>query len=86
MTKSVALIGARDGIRCNSVHPGMVDTTMGDSAVSLPGEREQRIARIPVGRFATPSEIANVVVFLASDEASYVTGTEVIVDGGATIA
>ena len=86
MTKSVALIGARDGIRCNSVHPGMVDTTMGDSAVSLPGERDQRIARIPVGRFATPSEIANVVVFLASDEASYVTGTEVIVDGGATIA
>lgn len=85
MTKSVALIGARDGIRCNSVHPGMVDTPMGDAAVSLPGERERRIARVPFSRFAAPSEIANVVVFLASDEASYVTGTEVIVDGGASI-
>lgn len=86
MTKSVALLGAKDNIRCNSVHPGMVETDMGNAAVALPGEREQRISRIPAGRFAAPSEIANVVVFLASDEASFVTGTEVIVDGGAIIA
>lgn len=85
MTKSVALLGAKDGIRCNSVHPGMVETAMGDTAVGLPGEREQRIARIPLGRFAAPSEIANVVVFLASDQASFMTGTEVAVDGGAVL-
>lgn len=85
MTKSIALLGAKDKIRCNSVHPGMVNTAMGDRAVALPGEREQRVSRIPLGRFADPSEIANVVIFLASDEASFVTGTEVIVDGGAVI-
>lgn len=85
MTKSVALLGAKDGIRCNSVHPGMVETAMGDTAVALPGERKDRIARISLGRFAAPSEIANVVVFLASDQASFMTGTEVAVDGGAVL-
>lgn len=85
MTKSIALLGAKDCIRCNSVHPGMVDTAMGDRAVPLLREREQRIARIPLGRFATSSEIANVVAFLASDQSSFVTGAEVAVDGGAVL-
>ncbi|MEM7407928.1 MAG: SDR family NAD(P)-dependent oxidoreductase [Pseudomonadota bacterium] len=85
MTKSIALLGAKDGVRCNSVHPGPVDTNMGHAAV--PEDiRADRLGRIPLGRFATPEEIANVVTFLASDQASFMTGAELVVDGGATIA
>lgn len=85
MTKSVALLGAPDNIRCNSVHPGMVETKMGQAASFQTGAREARIARIALGRFAAPEEIANVVVFLASDQASFMTGAEVAVDGGGAI-
>ena len=85
MTKSIAVRYANDGIRCNSVHPGPVETAMGYAAV--PDDvRAERFGRIPLGRFASPDEIANVVLFLASDESSFVTGTELIVDGGATAA
>lgn len=86
MTKSVALQGAVDGIRCNSVHPGMVETDMGKSAVAVQGARAERLARLPLGRFASPEEIANVIVFLASEQASFMTGAEVVVDGGAALA
>lgn len=86
MTKSVALVGAPDNIRCNSIHPGFVETPMVQIAVAKPGAREDRLSRVPLGRFADPSEIANVIVFLASDEASFMTGAEVAVDGGAVIA
>ena len=85
MTKSVAARYAKDGIRCNSIHPGPVETDMGYAAVPE-SVRAERFARIPLGRFATPDEIANAVLFLASDEASFITGTELIVDGGATAA
>jgi cyclopentanol dehydrogenase len=85
MSKSVAVYYAKDGIRCNSVHPGPVDTVMGYEAVPE-SVRAERFARIPLGRFARPEEIANAVMFLASDEASFVTGTELIVDGGNTAA
>ena len=85
LTKSIAVHFARDGIRCNSVHPGPIDTDMGHAAV--PAEnREQRLARVPLGRFGTPREIANAILFLASDEASFMTGSELIVDGGSTAA
>lgn len=85
MSKSVAVQGAPHRIRCNSVHPGPVDTSMGHAAV--PADiRDDRLGRIPLGRFAEPREIANAVLFLASDESSFITGTELIVDGGATIA
>ncbi|MDD9746423.1 MULTISPECIES: SDR family NAD(P)-dependent oxidoreductase [Marinovum] len=85
LTKSVALAGAPD-IRCNSVHPGMVETEMARAAVEAPGARGGRLARIPMARFGDPSEIANVVVFLASDEASFMTGAEIAVDGGCAVA
>ena len=85
MSKSIAVQCARDGIRCNSVHPGPVDTAMGHAAVPE-AERERRLARVPLGRFAQPEEIASAVFFLASDDASFMTGSEVVVDGGATAA
>ena len=84
MTKSIASAYAKDGIRCNSVHPGPIDTEMGHTAVP-PDQLEERLyQRIPMGRFGTTEEVANVILFLASDESSFVTGSEVVVDGGAT--
>ena len=84
MTKSIASTYAKDGIRCNSVHPGPIDTEMGHTAVP-PDQLEERLyQRIPMGRFGTAEEVANAILFLASDESSFVTGSEVVVDGGAT--
>ncbi|MEM7751493.1 MAG: SDR family NAD(P)-dependent oxidoreductase [Pseudomonadota bacterium] len=85
MSKSIAVQCAKDGIRCNSVHPGPVDTTMGHAAV--PEDiREERFGRIPLGRFGSPEEIAGAVYFLASDDSTFMTGSELIVDGGSTAA
>jgi cyclopentanol dehydrogenase len=81
MSKSIAVYHARDGIRCNSVHPGPVDTKMGHEAVPE-SVREDRLSRIPLGRFAEPQEIASAVLFLASDDASFITGAALPVDGG----
>jgi NAD(P)-dependent dehydrogenase (short-subunit alcohol dehydrogenase family) len=91
-TKSSAIHCARAGynIRVNSVCPGFAETQMVGAAVgSLPPEEakifvERTLARIPMGRFARPEEIAKAVLFLASDEASYVTGSDLVVDGGMT--
>ena len=83
MTKSIAMQCAKDGIRCNSVHPGPVETEMGYAAV--PEDiRAGVFDRVPLGRFARPDEIASAVLFLSSDESSFITGTELIVDGGTT--
>ena len=84
MTKSIASKYAKDGIRCNSVHPGPIDTDMGHTAVPPDQLKERLYERIPMGRFGTAEEVANVILFLASDESSFVTGSEVVVDGGAT--
>ena len=83
MSKSIASQCAGDGIRCNSVHPGPVDTAMGHAAVP-PDVRDDRFNRIPLGRFARPEEIAGAVYFLASDDSTFVTGSELVVDGGGT--
>lgn len=91
-TKSVALHCAKEGygIRVNSVHPGYVGTALFEVGLAdLPPEEAEAfqldlISRIPLGRFAEPVEIANTVVFLASDESSYMTGSELVVDGGYT--
>jgi len=89
MSKSVAIDCARKGlgIRCNSVHPGMIVTDMGDQVLSLGGgDAKKRYASrrrlIPMGEPGQAVDVANCVLFLASDEARHVTGTELIVDGG----
>jgi 3(or 17)beta-hydroxysteroid dehydrogenase len=82
MTKSAAVQYAKDGIRVNSVHPGVMPP-MRTSRVTANAEQLQRmLAQVPMGREGRREEVGYAVLFLASDEASYITGTEVVVDGG----
>ncbi|MBI2218753.1 MAG: glucose 1-dehydrogenase [Candidatus Rokubacteria bacterium] len=83
LTRSLAIQFAKDGIRCNIIHPGIVDTPLQAPYLTEELRREFR-AGIPLGRIAEPREIANVALFLASDEASFMTGAELVVDGGFT--
>ena len=73
-----------DGIRVNAVCPGAVETPLLQPLLELPGAREHLESRTPLGRLAQPEDIASVVRFLLSDEAAYMTGTAVTVDGGLT--
>lgn len=82
MTKSLALRYARDGIRVVAVGPGAVQTPMNAQFETNPQELRRVERAIPMGRIARPEEIASVIAFLASDEASYVTGQTVFADGG----
>ena len=84
LTKSTAVQYAGEGIRCNSVHPGYIDTAMTAQMMSEPGMRQRRIDATPLGRIGTVDDIANGVLFLASDEASFMTGSELVIDGGYT--
>lgn len=81
-SKNAALELADRGIRVNAVLPGLVDTPLTAPMMSIEGLRADMLSRIPLSRAARPSEIAEVCLFLASDAASYVTGTSVVVDGG----
>ncbi len=83
-TKGTAVQHARDNIRCNSVHPGGVDTPMRQEGLAdlSPAERDERLRHVPLGRVATTEEIAYGVLYLASDESSFVTGSELVIDGG----
>src|SRR5262249_45023800 len=83
-SRALAIDHAREGIRVNAVCPGPVDTPLISGVNQMPGVREIWDDCVPLGRFARAEEIANVVAFLASDEASYVTGAIVAVDGGVT--
>ena len=92
LTKSVAVHCGRAGykIRCNSVHPGLIQTDMGDKVMGLDNgdverNKESRSKLVPLGYLADPTEVANCNLFLASDESSYVTGAELVVDGGYTV-
>ena len=82
MTKSAAVQYAKDGIRVNSVHPGMLPPMRTAIASADPVRRQQRLALVPMGRAGRREEVGYAVLFLASDEASYITGTELVVDGG----
>ncbi|GGN58780.1 dehydrogenase [Novosphingobium indicum] len=84
-SKVVAMECAAEGIRCNSVHPGMMETAMQDVARrDNPEGFKEIVASVPMKRLGTPLDIANMNLFLASDEANYVTGAEFTVDGGVT--
>src|SRR5215468_3066195 len=83
-TKSTAIQHARDNIRCNSVHPGPIDTPMLQESLADPARQEDLLQRTPLGRIGTPEDIAYGVLYLASDEASFVTGSELVIDGGRT--
>ena len=83
LTKSLAIQFARDRIRCNIIHPGIVDTPLQAPYLTEALRREFE-AGIPLGRIAHPREIASVALFLASDDSSFMTGAELVVDGGFT--
>jgi cyclopentanol dehydrogenase len=83
-TKSTAIQHARDNIRCNSVHPGPIDTPMLHGPQPDPAALEAMLGRIPLGRVGTSEDIAYGVLYLASDEAAFVTGSELVIDGGRT--
>jgi NAD(P)-dependent dehydrogenase (short-subunit alcohol dehydrogenase family) len=82
LTKSAALEYGRRGVRVNAVCPGTVRTPMVEAATQLPGLEEQLLALHPIGRIGTPEEIANAVLWLCSDDASFVLGHALAVDGG----
>ncbi len=82
LTKSTAIQHAGDNIRCNSVHPGMIVTAMTDEILANPDIRQDYYDRIPLGRLGTVDDIASGVLFLASDDSSFVTGSELVIDGG----
>jgi NAD(P)-dependent dehydrogenase (short-subunit alcohol dehydrogenase family) len=82
MTKSAAVQYARDGIRVNSVHPGFMPPMRTSKASADPEWRARMLSAVPMKRDGRVEEVAYAVLFLASDEASYITGTELVVDGG----
>ena len=82
LTKSASLALAQHGVRVNAVGPGSIDTEMMAGVNADPGAMKMVMSRTPMLRVGTPQEIANVVAFLCSDKASYITGETIYVDGG----
>ena len=83
-SKSTAIQYAKENIRCNSVHPGPVETDMLTATRPDANNLQVMMGRVPLGRFGRPEEIAYGVLYLASDESSFVTGSELVIDGGRT--
>jgi cyclopentanol dehydrogenase len=83
LTKSTATAYAREGIRANSIHPGVIETPMTTpNLLSNEEARQRSIARHPLGRVGQPEDVAYGALFLASDESSFMTGSELVIDGG----
>ena len=83
-SKATAIQHAKENIRCNSVHPGPVNTPFIQELLDNPDRLEKRLSRVPLGRMGTPDDIAYGVLYLSSDESSFVTGSELVIDGGTT--
>ena len=83
-TKGTAIQHAKDGIRANSIHPGVIDTVMLAFLTDVPERRAEMLSKVPMGRLGTAEEIAYGALLLASDESSYMTGSELVIDGGRT--
>jgi NAD(P)-dependent dehydrogenase (short-subunit alcohol dehydrogenase family) len=83
-TKSTAIQHAKDKIRANSVHPGPIETDMIKDVLANQAAWEARLRRLPMQRAGKPEDVAYGVIYLASDESSYVTGSELVIDGGCT--
>jgi NAD(P)-dependent dehydrogenase (short-subunit alcohol dehydrogenase family) len=84
LTKSVGVRYAKDNIRCNALHPSTVDTPLMRDLFKDPKKKEERLGEIPLGRLATVHDVANAALFLASDEAKFLNGVSLPVDGGLT--
>jgi len=85
MTRALAVDYATNGIRCNVVNPGLIDTPMAAPLMSNPEHLDPILARYPIRRAGKPEEVANMVLYLATDEAAWVTGGTFPIDGGMTI-
>jgi NAD(P)-dependent dehydrogenase (short-subunit alcohol dehydrogenase family) len=86
MSRELAIIHAREGIRVNALSPGPLRTELLMKFLNTEAKKQRRLVHIPMGRFGEASEMAKAALFLASDESSYMTGTEFLVDGGITAA
>jgi NAD(P)-dependent dehydrogenase (short-subunit alcohol dehydrogenase family) len=86
LTRELAVIHAREGIRVNALSPGPLQTALLMSLLDTDEKRHRRLVHVPMGRFGRAGEIANAALFLASDESSYMTGGNLIIDGGLTAA
>lgn len=84
LTKTAAIELAPHNIRVNSIHPGFIDTPMVSVVTEDEEALEESLKAIPLGKTGTPEDVANLVLFLASDESAYITGTEIPIDGGYT--
>jgi len=86
LSRELAVTHAKEGIRVNSLCPGPLNTPLLQDFLNTDDKKQRRLVHIPIGRFGEPIEIAHAALFLASDESSYITGTDFKVDGGITAA
>lgn len=84
LTKTIAVRYAKDNIRCNSIHPSTVETDLVAERLKDPQFKAERLGEVPLGRLATAADVANAALFLASDEAAFLNGIALPVDGGTT--